>query len=43
MNNDEADEIITELFDSLKSRYQNNLLNNLSSIMFIYCLENVIK
>ena len=25
MINDEADEVIKELFDSLKSRYQNNL------------------
>ena len=25
MINDEADKVITELFDSLKNRYQNNL------------------
>ena len=25
MNNDEADEVINKLFDSLKNRYQNNL------------------
>ena len=25
MSNDEADEVIKELFDSLKNRYQNNL------------------
>ena len=39
MINDEADEVIQELFDSLKNRYQNNL----SSIMFSYCIINVIR
>ena len=46
--NDEADEVIEELFDSLKNSYQNNLesiteLLSLSLIMFIYCIINVIK
>ena len=48
MINDEADEVIEELFDSLKNSYQNNLestteLLSLSLIMFIYCIINVIK
>ena len=29
MISDEADEVIKELFDSLKNRYNNNLLYNL--------------
>ena len=37
MINDEADEVIKELFDSLKNRYQNNLELSLLLIMFIYC------
>ena len=45
--NDEADEVIKEPFDSLKNRYQNNSnqlkVVGLSSIMFIYCIINVIK
>ena len=48
MINDEADEVIEELFDSLKNRYQNNLesiteLLSLPLIMFIYCIINAIK
>ena len=47
MINDEADEVIKELFDSLKNRYQNNLesmkVTNLSLLRFIYCIINSIK
>ena len=47
MINDEADEVIKELFDSLKNRYQNNLESKKGSdklsIMFIHCIINVIK
>ena len=47
MINDEADEVIKELSDSLKNRYQINLESmkgsELSSITFIYCIINVIK
>ena len=47
MINDEANEVIKELFDSLKTRYQNNLESmkgsGLFSIMFIYCIINIIK
>ena len=47
MINDEADEVIKELFDSLKNRYHHYLERrkaaSLSSIMFIYCITNVIK
>ena len=47
MIRDEADEVLEELFDSLKNRYQNNLesmkVGSLSSIVFIYCVINVIK
>ena len=47
MINDEADEVIKGLFDSLKNRYQNNLESrkvvSLSSIMFIYSIINVRK
>ena len=46
MINDEADEVIKELFDSLKNRYQNNLESmkgvSLFLIMFSYCIINVI-
>ena len=35
MINDEADEVIKELFDSLKSRYQNNL-ESIKSIEFVF-------
>ena len=47
---DEANEVIKELFDSRKNRYQNNsesvngmFVLSLSSIRCIYCLINVIK
>ena len=47
MINDEADEVIKELFKSLKNRYQNNLESTRGSelplIMFIYCIINVKK
>ena len=47
MINDEADEVMKELFDLLKNRYQNNLelrkVMSLSFIMFSYCIINVIK
>ena len=47
MINDEVDEVIKELFDSLKNRYQNNLESMKSSqfvsIMYIYCIMNIIK
>ena len=37
MINDEADEVIKELFDSLKNRYQNNLLRmKISEFVFDY-------
>ena len=42
MINDEADEVIKDLLDSLKNRYQNNIVS-LSSNMFIYFVINVIK
>ena len=45
--NDEADEVIKKLFDSLKNRYQNHFESmkgmRLSSIMFSYCIVNTIK
>ena len=47
MINDEADQVIKKLFDSLKERYQDNLEsirgNEFSSTIFIYCIINVIK
>ena len=49
MVNDEADENITELIDSLKNRYQKKKKWNqwkvvsFSSITFIYFIVNVIK
>ena len=49
MINDEADEVIEELFKSPLNRYQNNLQKllkkvvSLSLIMFIYCIINAIK
>ena len=48
MVNNEADEVIKELFNTLKNRCQNKLesmkgLSSLSSVMFIYCIINVIK
>ena len=44
--NDEANEVIEDLFDSLKSRYQNNLELMKGSefvFMFSYCIINVIQ
>ena len=41
MINDKADEVITELFDSLKDRYQNNLETMKGSELLIYCIINV--
>ena len=35
MSNDEADEVIKELFDSLKNRYQNNL-ESMKSSKFVF-------
>ena len=47
MINDEADEVMKELFDLFKNRYQNNLESmkvvSLSLIMFIYCIINIIE
>ena len=46
MINDEADEIIKELFDSLENRYEYNLESMKGSdfvFTFIYCIVNVIK
>ena len=49
MMNDKADEVIKELFDSIKNRYQNIVgsmkgkVVSFSLIMFIYCIINVIK
>ena len=47
MINDEPDEVIEELFDLLKNRYQNNLEStkvvSLSLIMFSYCIIYTIK
>ena len=47
MINDEADEVIKKMFDSLKNRYQNNLESIKGSecflVMFIYCIINSIK
>ena len=47
MINDEADEVIQRLFDSLENRYKNNLESirgsELSSTVFIYCIVNFIK
>ena len=41
---DEADEVIKNLFDSLKCRYQNIWkVVNLYQIIFSYCLKNFIK
>ena len=43
MMNDKAYEIIEQLFDSLKNRYQNNLESikgSFSLIMFSYCIIN---
>ena len=50
MINDEADEVIKELFDSLKNRYQDILESMKSSnlvilayLMLIYCITTVMK
>ena len=44
MINYEIDEVIKELFDSLKSRLQTRLeQTRLSSIVFLYCIKNVIN
>ena len=44
MISDEADEVIKTLFDSLKSRYQNNLQSMRGSqFMLSYCIINTIK
>ena len=48
MINSEANEVIKELFNSLKNRYQNNLKSMKGSefvfdYMFTYCVINVIK
>ena len=47
MINDEADEVIKEIFDSLKNRYQNSLESMKGSefvlIMFICCSIDAIK
>ena len=47
MINNEADEVIKELFDSLKNIYQNNLESmkgrEFVIVIFIYCISNVIK
>ena len=39
MINDEADEVIKELFDSLKNRYQNNLESMKGSEFFFDCVQ----
>ena len=46
--NDEADEVIEELFESRKKKNQNKLKESMEGsdfllIMFIYCIINVIK
>ena len=45
--NDEAHEVIKNIFKSLKNRYQNNLEflkgSEFVLIMFFYCIINVIK
>ena len=45
MINDEADDGMKVISDSLKNRNKNNLesMEELSSIMFVYCIVNVIK
>ena len=42
MVNDEADEVIKELFDLLKKRYENNL-ESMKSSEFYNCIINVTK
>ena len=41
MMNDEADEVIKELFDSLKNRYQNNL-ESIKCIEFVFNFLNLL-
>ena len=47
MINDEADEVINKSFDLFRNRYQNCLKSmevvSLSSVIYIYCIMNVIK
>ena len=47
MINNEADEVIAKIFDSLENGYQNNLQSmrgsEFSSIIFSCCIINVIK
>ena len=47
MINNEADEVVKKLFDSLKNRYQNSLESVKGSESdfeyVIYCVKNVIK
>ena len=45
MINDETDEVLNELFDSLKNRYQNNLESmkgNDFVFDYVFCIINVI-
>ena len=39
MNNDEADEVIKELFNSLQKRYQSNLESMKGSELFFDCVQ----
>ena len=39
MNNDEADEVIKELFNSLQNRYQSNLESMKGSEFFFDCVQ----
>ena len=41
MNSDEADEVIEELFDSLKNRYQNNL-ESMRASEFVFDYVNLL-
>ena len=47
MINDEADKVINKSFDLFRNRYQNCLKSmevvSLSSVIYIYCIMNVIK
>ena len=47
MINDEADEVTNKSFDLFRNRYQNCLKSmevvSLSSVIYIYCIMNVIK
>ena len=42
MNSDEADEVIEELFDSLKNRYQNNL-ESMRASEFVFDYVNLLN